>query len=138
LLETPAIILISTETSPFAVAPKPSSPQQSTSGENECRTPTKKAKRPPPYSVYHDDYDSDEHYSNRAHDLNLSPPLLSMADPLRVHLFPAVKNGENKANVVVDDKLVNDCLTNHIYFRQSPVPLKFDSSGEDERDHPWL
>ncbi|CAM4752023.1 unnamed protein product [Rotaria magnacalcarata] len=108
-----------------------------------CRTPIKKAKRPPNYFGYHDEPSDDEFRAHSMHDTSrfeysrkifsicsayfeksfalfyrTPPPPPAIGDPLRVRLFPTDS-----------DEDMND---DQLYFRKSPVQLKFDSSETDD------
>ncbi|CAF4446147.1 unnamed protein product [Rotaria socialis] len=87
-----------------------------------CRTPIKKAKRPPNYFGYHDEPSDDEFRAHSMHDTSRltppPPPPAAVGDPLRVRLFPTDS-----------DEDMND---DQLYLRKSPVQLKFDSSGAED------
>ncbi|CAF4143714.1 unnamed protein product, partial [Rotaria socialis] len=85
-----------------------------------CRTPTKKPKRPPNYTGYHEEH-SDEEIRQIAihhHTLTPPPPPPVPTDPLRVRLFPNDSDDDTNNNL--------------IYSRKSPIKLKFDSSGAED------
>jgi len=81
-----------------------------------CRTPTKKAKRPPNYGGYHEEHSDEEVRQHSIHDHSqlTTPPQPITTDPLRIRLFPDDS-----------DEDIN-------YFRKSPVKFKFDSSGGED------
>ncbi|CAF1140361.1 unnamed protein product, partial [Didymodactylos carnosus] len=109
---------IRTETSPFAVMEKPMSPDPSPS--TDCRTPTKKPKRPP-YAVYNDDSEDDIRHSSCSRDLHLSPPpsltIQGIVDPIRIRLFSTKDDDIEK----MDNNIDQDCDNDHIFFRRSPI-----------------